>query len=241
MKTKIFFLLFFLCSVCALGQNVTSKEGFSVTPPKFTGVQATAQVIMEQQYPTVEKFLKERVSYPARAQEEFAQGTEVIGYTVSTKGEITNIKVINSVSRDIDDEVIAALEKTSGMWKPAIINGEPVAMEGQEIALVFKLSEQPDYFISSARKYFSKGAESVLVNHNPNKALRFFDKAVVLLPNDRSLLALRGLTRFEIGDKSGAVQDWTRIKNLGGLEGDMYIREYVSLSGYNEMTAILNK
>jgi TonB family protein len=240
MKTKIIFLLFVLCSVVALGQNVTSKEGFSITPPKFTSIQAAVPVIIEQQYPTIENYLRERVTYPQIAIDHYDQGTELIGFTISQKGELTDIKVINSVSREIDEEVIAALEKTSGMWKPAVINGETVSYP-REVALAFKISDQPDYFKVHAGKYFSKGAEALLMDHHPSKALKIFDRGIVLLPNDRSLLAIRGLTRFELGDKTGAVQDWTRIKNLGGMEGDDYIKNYVTMSGYDQMTAILGK
>jgi TonB family protein len=240
MKTKLIFLLFFLFSVAAAGQDVISKEGVSISPAKFTGIQAAVPIIVEHQYPTIESYLKDRIAYPQRAQELYAQGTEIIGFTVSPNGELTDFKVINSVCQEIDDAVIQALEKTNGMWTPGGINGENVAME-KEVTLVFKLSDQPNYFNVHAGKYFTKGAEMVLVNHNPAKALKFLDKGIVLLPNDRSLLAFRGLTRFELGDKTGAVQDWTRIKKLGGLEGDDYIKTYVTMNGYEQMMLVLGK
>lgn len=240
MKTKLIFLLFFLFSVAAVGQSVISKEGVSISPAKFTGIQVAVPVTVENHYPSVESYLKDRIAYPGIAQDRYDQGAEVIGFTVSPKGELTDFKVVNSVCQEIDDVVIKAIEETRGMWKPAVINGEAVAME-KEVTLVFKLSDQPNYFNVHAGKYFTKGAEMVLVNHNPSKALKFLDKGIVLLPNDRCLLAFRGLTRFELGDKTGAVQDWTRIKKLGGLEGDDYIKTYVTMNGYEQMMLVLGK
>ena len=110
-----------------------------------------------------------------------------------------------------------------------------------EISLIYKISDQPDYFKDHAQKYFSMGAETLLMKQNPKKALRLFDRGIVLLPNDRSLLALRGLARFELGDKDGAVRDWTRIKNLGGLEDPKYIENYYKLDGFEQMTMALEK
>ena len=79
------------------------------------------------------------------------------------------------------------------------------------------------------------------MKQSPKKALKYFDKGITLLPKEKSLLALRGLTRFELGDKDGALRDWTRIKTLGGFEGSEYIESYSGMKGYAEMTRVLEK
>jgi TonB family protein len=239
MKTRILLLMLLVSSFVAMGQNQEKLKGYDVTPPKFTGVEYVAPVIAEQQTPNVINYLKTQITYPESAARVMAQGTVVVGFTVTAQGKISGINIINSVNRQIDDEVIAAVQKTSGMWKPGFINGEPCEME-REISLVFKIGDMNgNDFTSSARKYYTKACEQLLVEHNCSKALRNFDKGIVLLPNDKSLLVLRGLTRYESGDKTGALRDWKRIESLGGLEGSEYLEKFFSMKGYEPMAQLL--
>ena len=90
-------------------------------------------------------------------------------------------------------------------------------------------------------KYYKKGSAALFAKESPKKALRCFDKGVILLPNDKALLVLRGLARYEVGNKDGALDDWTRVKNLGGIETDEYLKNFGDLKGYALMTSILVK
>jgi hypothetical protein len=38
------------------------------------------------------------------------------------------------------------------------------------------------------------------------------------MPNDRGLLYMRGLCRYNLGDMDGARDDWRRLKALGGSD-----------------------
>lgn len=238
MKSRIVCLLILICSLVASGQEIKPLDGFSLTPPKFAGANITSSYVSKIKQLTIEEYLRDQVDYPQRAIDQFAQGTEVVSLTVTLQGTVTDIKVINSVSPEIDRSVIAALAKTGGMWKPALINGEPVSSE-IEISLVYKISELQDYFKIQAKEYFTLGAKSLLIKRNPSKALRFFDSGLVLLPNDKSLLALRGLARFELGDKQGAIRDWTRIKILGGMDDSKFIENYYGTEAVKQLSMFL--
>jgi hypothetical protein len=50
----------------------------------------------------------------------------LIEFIVDADGTPTNIKVINGVNEDFDDELITALEQMP-QWKPAMLNDQPVA------------------------------------------------------------------------------------------------------------------
>lgn len=239
MKTSIICILSLFSSIITFGQNQKTGEQITCTPPKFMGIKSTIPIIDEKS-PTIENYLRKNVTYPERAKEHLEQGTEVVKFIVTPNGEVANIEVINSVSREIDEEVIRTLITTNGMWKPGNNNGVPGEME-KEVSVVFRLEDSNFSFYDLGRKYFANGAKMLLIHQSPKKALKYFDKGIMLLPNETGMLALRGLSRFELGDKNGALQDWTRIKNLGGLEGDEFKEIYIDMKGYAEMNSILGK
>ena len=82
-------------------------------------------------------------------------------------------------------------------------------------------------------------------NKNPEKALKYFDKGISLLPNEETLLAVRGLCKYEMGDIEGAKNDWNRLKipdekNAAKLLTETSVN-YSQLSGYSEMMTFVNK
>lgn len=81
----------------------------------------------------------------------------------------------------------------------------------------------------------------MFVKANINGSLNNYNKATQYLPNDKCLLATRGLCKYELGDKTGACQDWNRIKALGGLESDYYLSKLCEHTGYSEMISILQE
>ena len=240
MKTKIIFFICMFSAFIAFGQNPKSIEETTCTPPKFTGIKGTVPILLKEKFPTIENYLRNNVTYPAVAVKQLQQGTEVMKFIVSTNGEVSNIEIVNSVSKEIDDEVTEALMTTNGMWKPGNNNGNPVAME-KEISLVFRLEDSRYSFNDLGKKYYANGAGMLFINQRPKKALKYFNKGIVLFPNDRSLLALRGIALFEIGDKNGALHDWNRVKNLGGFEADGYSENLINMKGYAEMNRVLGQ
>lgn len=77
-----------------------------------------------------ENHLKEELnrilSYSARYE---IPGTTEIGFTVTAKGNIENIRICRSSDYTNDIIAIKAIKKLSGKWRPAISNGKPVAVD----------------------------------------------------------------------------------------------------------------
>ncbi|HSO89508.1 MAG TPA: energy transducer TonB [Draconibacterium sp.] len=232
MKTKIIFAISMLVAAFAFGQNQDLQE-IKVTAPQFRS----------DIYKNINDFLLSGIEYPVESLKAGEEGTEVIQFVVTPKGNVTDIAVINSVSEIIDLEVKRILEITSGMWIPGTVNSEPVAME-KEISVVFKISQKSD-FVAKAKGYLEHGNKLLFVHNRPEKALKYFDKGVTLLPNEETLLALRGLCKYEIGDNEGAKLDWNRFKILTDKNSAKSLIEstvnYTQLSGYNEMMTIVDK
>ena len=127
------------------------------------------------------------------------------------------------------------------MWKPGFNDDKPSAME-KEISMVFKIEDLANNdFRDIAKHFYADGSRALFNKSNPKKALRSFDNGMVYLPNDKALLVLRGLTRFELGNKEGALRDWTRVKTLGGMESKEYLENFNSMKGYAEMINVIEK
>lgn len=232
MKTRVIFAISMLIAAIAFGQNQDLQE-IRVTAPQFRS----------EFFQNINDFLLSGIEYPVESVKAGNEGTEVIQFVVTPKGNVTDITVINSVSDIIDQEVIRILEVSNGKWIPGTANGEPVAME-KEVSVVFKISEKSD-FVAKAKGYLELGNKMLFENNKPEKALKYFDKSITLLPNEETLLAVRGLCKYEIGDNEGAQRDWNRIKILTERNAAESLIEtavnYAKLNGYPEMMTIVNK
>ena len=171
MKTKIIFLLCMIVSIIALGQNqkveemknVLEKSEVEVNPPKFTGIENFLTLQENEKFESIAVYLCKNVSYPEKAIEYYREGTEVVQFVVTPSGELTDFTVINSVSSEIDQEIIKVLKTTREMWKPGLNNGNPVAML-KEVSMVFKMGDT-EYgaahknFTTMAKIHFNKGGK----------------------------------------------------------------------------------
>ena len=250
MKKNAIFLICLILSIMAIGQNETQNlkvdiEEVEVTPPRFTGIENGAAILVTDYSLLINNYLLKNVKCPGYATECWQEGTEIVQFTVTPAGEVTNFKVINSVSSRIDEEVIGVLKTTSGMWKPGYSNGEPTAME-KEVSLVFKTGDYNysaivEYFYNKATKYFNEGCMNLYVKNKPKKALRQYNKGVQFLPNDKLLLLHRGICNYELGDTESAQRDWDRIAILGGIDPGKFDNDLAGMKGYSNMTNILAK
>jgi hypothetical protein len=241
MKTISFFALIMLAAVFAFGQKQKIDE-VKVTPPKFTGVANAVSTVKDGNFESIDDYLAKNIQYPEKDAKSFKQGTEVILFVVSPTGEVSDFEIINGVSPQISEEVIRVLQTTNGMWMPGYNNGNPVAME-KEVSVVFKITgvRYPTDFKAEGTKNFTKAGELFLTNHNPKKALKYYDKGIMFLPSDESLLLMRGFARYETGDQEGATRDWQRIAALGGSFSNEDLSSLTDLKGYEEFANIISK
>ncbi len=241
MKSKILFILLMLISAITYGQDQKSRvmEEIKVVPPKFTGIARVAPIVLESRFePVLQEYMTKNIEYPQVAYNRHEEGTAVVSFVVTPNGEVEDFQIVNSVSPEIDQEVIRVLQTTSGMWMPGYNNSEAVAME-KEVSVLFRINPNND-FIHETQKIFTHGSMAMFIKEKPKRALRIYDRGIVLMPNDKSLLLVRGLTRYELGDKDGACRDWNRIKTLGG-ECEYYLNEFCEMKGYADMIQIIGE
>lgn len=223
------------------GQVKKQVDEVKVTPPKFMGELFEEQRTVQPESDPISTYLSENVEYPKRSQSLRKEGTEIVQFVVTAEGALKNFEIINSVSADIDEELITVLKSTNGMWTPGMNSGVAVEMK-KEVSMVFCLGEYRERtpmekFRAMAINYFNKGNRNLLVKNNPEKALKQFNKAITYLPKDEALLLARGMVKYELGDYTGSQQDWDRLKHLASLSDnersiDFNIEQYSGLKGF---------
>ncbi len=242
MKTIILFFLCIIITVIAFGQEPKANvKEIKVTAPKFAGIEKATAILNMGKSESINEYLAKNFELSGH---QFAEGTEVIQFTVTPAGEVTDFKIINSLSREIDEKMIKILETTNGMWIPGFNNNVPAEMT-KEVTMAFyagKTSSKTvaEIFTEKATHCFSAGNKMLFEKQNPKKALKYYNWGINYLPYDQSLLLARGICRFETGDKDGARQDWERLKTLSGIEiEDWDLTENAKgLKSYDELTSI---
>jgi len=245
MKTISIFTTIMLLAILALGQQQNISE-IKVTPPQIAGIENALQIQSNSPNALIDDYLAKNVNFPQKAESWGFEGTEVVQFTVTAEGNVTDFEIINSVCREIDNEVTWALLQTNGMWLPGYNNGEPVDMT-KEVSVVFCLDKESSksvhqIFSEKATHYFTNANKTLFEKHNPKKAMKFYSSGLNYLPYDKSLLLMRGMCRYELGDKEGATQDWTRMTSLGNdIDMSEYMTQIEGMKGYEELVIILNK
>lgn len=236
MKKTVFLVFCLVCALVTYGQQqkVHTLPEAVITPPEL--------VKMNGQSSYLNDYLKDNINVQNNVFLWNEEGVEVVQFVVTPVGEIADIKVVNSISPGIDIEVTRVLNSTSGYWKPMMEDGKAVSFK-KEVSIAFTSGENgTDHtakFLKTATKEFTAGNKMFLEKNKGKKALYFYDRAICYLPYDKSLLLTRGLCKYQLGDKEGARKDWSRIRELGGFEGDSYLDGFARVEGYNEMVAMV--
>jgi len=246
MKKYVIFLVGMVFSVMLFGQSGTKMVGVKeveVIPPKFAGNENVKANLEEDNSLSLKNFLLENVNYPDGGSVWLSEGTETVKFTVTPSGNVTDFKIINSVSPDIDKELIRVLKTTNGMWSPGYSNGSPTATE-QEVSAMFGNNSDGKiltHFVENATICFKTGSKFLFFKHNPEKALRHYNEGIRYLPNDQALLVMRGMCYYDLGDKEKAKKDWDRLASLGGIDSNSINYDLTGMNGYSEMMDILAK
>ena len=232
MKTTVIIAACILMATVSFAQN-----------PKINEIEVTAPKFQSELYQSENDFLNNNVAYPEASKNAGLQGTEVVEFIVTQSGKIKDINVVNSVSPEIDNEVIRLLETTNGKWTPGTTDGNPVNMK-TEVSVAFFL-HSAENMVKAAKDYQQKGNHWMFEKNNPEKAIKFYNRGIVLLPNEESLLAMRGLCNYQLGNEKEATNDWERIKTLANAIGNNTAENLVGinhdLNGYTQMMETIRK
>jgi len=229
MKATTILILFMFVAFFSTGQDLKKSKmlrDVDVKPPVFTGVENIVTIINEEKTSSIYDYMGAKLQYPEQSARWFREGTAIIQFTVLTNGDLDDFQVISSVSSEIDSEVIRVLKSTNGMWKPGENNGHAVEME-KEIAITFQIEDSNHFRL--AKKLFKRGNKKLLKD-KPERALKLFGRALTYQPYSEPILFARSVTRLSVGNKTGACEDWNRLKSLGSNLADDYLMKHCEMS-----------
>jgi len=221
MKTVLILLIAIALSLAGVAQEKSSKslESMDVIPAQFTGTQYNVNT--DQGADLLMHFLHTFFKADVGAMTTNFEGTEVVRFTVTETGQVKDIRFVNSICKEVDNAMYLALKSTSGQWKPAV-KGDEFHECYKEVSLTFSQAEDimatENNFTKRAEKYFAKGCDKMLFDHKLKKAERNFSMALNYRPYDEGTLYLRGICRYERGNKEGAMEDWDRFTSLAGFD-----------------------
>ena len=92
-----------------------TDTGDTYEPPSFPGGSAAMM-----------QFIAKNLRYPKAAQEAGVQGRVMLQFTVGQDGTLSDIKVLRSVSAEIDAEAVRVV-RSMPRWTPAKANGKPIS------------------------------------------------------------------------------------------------------------------
>lgn len=106
--------------------NEDGSEFVETMPEYYGGIDALFQ------------FIQKEIKYPKDARKKGIEGRVVLTFVVDTKGEITQIVIVESVFSSIDAEAVRVVSKMP-KWKPGTQNGKPVFVK-YTLPILFKLN-----------------------------------------------------------------------------------------------------
>ncbi len=125
MKTILITLLMTACFTVAKAQvsNDLPKMQNDTDKRIFTGVEVPP--VFEGGMTAFSEYIAANIKYPLEAQKQNIQGKVFLFFVVEKDGSLSHIRVLRSVSKEIDEEAIRVL-KNSPKWTPGFQNGKPV-------------------------------------------------------------------------------------------------------------------
>lgn len=248
MKKSVIFFICFVVPFILFGQNKTQDPianigEVKVSPPQFTGINNVNNLLNQNSDEMIKAYLAEKITFPERSAMCKLEGTEVVQFLITPEGDVSNVIIVNGVCPELDKEFIRVLQTTNGMWKPGLRDNNKDTMP-QEISIVYSSVDEAngsvmERFIEKAKYFLDKGNQKLYVKENPKNALKFYNNGIKYLPNDESLLMARGMCLYALGDKDGAIKDWSRIEQLGGVNVNDFVANLSGQNSYEELMAIL--
>lgn len=123
-------------------KDTISKKGIEEKTILQEQIAANPEVLAQYPggYDSLKYFLSKNINYPEVSIESEVQGKVLVLFKVCADGQLCNLKVVKSLSKETDAEAIRVIKKMKS-WTPAKLNGQPVASY-YSLPIKFKLSSE---------------------------------------------------------------------------------------------------
>ncbi|PWS31070.1 energy transducer TonB [Pedobacter paludis] len=215
MKKLLFLGLMFYCSVSvAQLQFKTGKTGFA-------------------------NFLRDNTVYPAFSKQNCIQGTVDVSFKLDQKGKVYSSKVTKGILTELNEEALRLVRLSSGKWLVPAGYDTTISVI---VPVNFKLSGYNCETKSDAD--IKEAIQAYETDENLTKTVINFYKNIDLAKpgQEAQIIAIKnqlgidddylddrikdGLKKIKQGDKQGACDDFSFVKNVGSTKADKYIAQY---------------
>ncbi len=235
MKSILILILAVFVSVGTYSQNTerSSKSDEMVPAVYKTDQMQNLEEISVQSRSEITLFIEKELEYPEISLASNDEGEVVVEFHVTENGELSDIKVLNSVSRQLDYAVVECLTRTHGNWTPAMAYGQPVAST-QTLHVIFDipgnppLTERAQDKLDEALQRINRAEEiqasslsedkrNRKANNNYKIALSLLEDASKFSANQNSIVFWEARTYEALGDMT---MMQSKIDELSALENN---------------------
>lgn len=173
------------------------------------------------------------IVYPFSAIQSKIVGTAVVSFILTPEGKITDYQIINSLSKDIDYELIKAFKGAEEIWlaDPAedknyilyvpvifLLNKTKFPLTSHEAGFMMEeiKIEASVFDVGKANDYDNhvKKAFRAYEHRNYRRAIRHLNELIERNPFSQELYKLRGFSYYKLKKYEEACQDYQKIKVL---------------------------
>jgi TonB family protein len=100
-------------------EDVTDEEIFTIVDqmPEYPGGEEA-----------LKEYIKDNISYPAQAKEEFIEGKVFVSFIILPNGNVDHVKVIKGIGGGCDEEAVRVISEMPN-WSPGYKEGVAVKVE----------------------------------------------------------------------------------------------------------------
>ncbi|HPT03119.1 MAG TPA: TonB family protein [Bacteroidales bacterium] len=159
------------------------------------------------------KFLQQTLHYPDIARQEGIHGTVYLTFIIEKDGSIHDIQILKGIGGGCDEEAIRMIQAMP-KWIPARKNGQPVSVR-YNMSTKFVLEGMSD---NDQDTDYQKGLERINAKEY-EKAIKSFSKSIEYNGlNFRESYANRGICKYYLDDKIGAINDIIKAKDYNAQD-----------------------
>ncbi|MDN3587445.1 energy transducer TonB [Pedobacter aquatilis] len=205
----------------------------------FSNIFASAQVQFKSGPSGFATFLKNNTIYPAFSKQNCIQGSVSISFKLDQNGKVYSSKITKGIISELDNEALRLVRLSSGKWQVPKGYDTTVSVV---VPVNFKLSgygcerKSSNEIKASINAYLAEeGLTNAVINFYKNRdaAKPGQESQILAIKSQLGIdddyfdsLITTGLKKIKQGDKQGACEDFTMVKNLGSDKADGYLTKY---------------
>jgi TonB family protein len=225
-----------MASLSLFGQEPGTLETLVVESPLYVGSATKKELtpVVAMHKKPINEFIENNLMCPYEIEPITDEGVVVVRFMVEPNGQLSDYRIENSVSRQVDNSVIRCLQLTSGNWRAGRVNGEPTAMESK-VYVHFDLPgnatniDLARNYMSSAVTHYNKGCEVELPSMAVKKANRHFKSTLWYLQKANQYAVDEVSIVFMESKAYEKLGDWTnrdlKIRKMTNLLATQLIQE----------------